>query len=307
MKKYINYLFHPTRIITRLAGRNIINISDEIYLKMLYKERTGKALNLERPQTFNEKLQWLKLNDRKESYSNMVDKYEAKKYVSSIIGDKYIIPTLGLWEKFEDIDFDKLPEQFVIKCTHDSGGLVICRDKSALDKSAAKNKINKSLSKNYYYQTREWEYKNIRPRIIAEPYLENTKGKGLIDYKFFCFNGEPKYLYVSEGLENHKTAFISFLDMDYKKVSFSRKDYKEFENLPDRPIKFEEMKKLAGILSKEMTFLRVDFYEVKGEIFFSELTFFPCSGFVPFEPDEYDKIIGNMLKLPIEKGENSEK
>lgn len=304
MKKYMDYILHPIKIINRLAGKNIIKMSDRAYLKLLYRERMGKKFNLDNPQTFNEKLNWLKLNDRKDIYTTMVDKYEAKKYVADLIGEEYIIPTIGKWNHFDEIDFDKLPEQFVLKCTHDSGGLSICKSKGSFNKEEAKNKINKSLKKNYYYASREWPYKNVKPRIIAEPYLENQKGKGLIDYKFFCFNGTPKFLYISEGLENHETASISFLDMEFKKARFKRKDYKEYEEIPKEPVNFEKMKELSKILSKGIAFLRVDFYEIEGRIYFSELTFYPCSGFIPFEPEEYDKIIGDMLILPkIGKGE----
>ena len=304
MKNYMDYILHPIKIINRLAAKNIIKISDETYLKLLYKERMGKKINLDNPKTFNEKLNWLKLNDRKNIYTTMVDKYEAKKYVSNLRGEEYIIPTIGKWDKFDEINIDKLPEKFVLKCTHDSGGLSICRSKEKFNIEEARSKINKSLKKNYYYSSREWPYKNVRPRIIAEPYLENHKGKGLIDYKFFCFNGVPKFLYISEGLENHENASISFLDMDFHRANFKRKDYKEYEIIPKKPINFEKMKELAKILSNGIPFLRVDFYEIKGKVFFSELTFYPCSGFIPFEPEEYDTFIGNMLILPeIAKGE----
>ena len=298
MRKYMDYIKHPVKIINRLASKNLIPISDEAYLKMLYKERMGKKINLKNPQTFNEKLNWLKLHDRKDIYTTMVDKLEAKQYVAKLIGNNYIIPTIGVWDKFEDIDFEGLPDKFVLKCTHDSGGLAICRDKKTFNKEAARAKINKSLKHNFYYSTREWPYKNVKPRIIAEEYLENIKDKGLIDYKFFCFNGIPKFIYISEGLENHATASISFLDMDFKRTNFKRKDYKEYENLPDKPKNFEKMKELAMVLSQNVAFLRVDFYEVNDKIFFSELTFYPCSGFIPLEPEEYDLIIGNMLELP---------
>lgn len=281
-------------------------IPDSVYLKILYKKIMNKKLNLKSPTTFNEKLQWLKLYDRKKIYTTMVDKYEVKKYVSDKINNDYIIPTIGKWNKFEEINFDELPEQFVLKCTHDSGSVIICKSKEKFNKNEAKVKINKALKKNYYYNSREWPYKNVKPRIIAEPYLENEKGKGLIDYKFFCFNGIPKFLYVSEGLENHKTASISFLDMNFQRTDFKRKDYKEYEKIPEKPVNLEKMKELSKILSKGVPFLRVDFYEIKGKIFFSELTFYPCSGFLPFEPEEYDKIIGDMLILPRERMKKNE-
>ena len=181
----------------RITKRNIIDyldsrgffkfMSDEAYLKFMYKLKMKRKLNLSDPQTFNEKLQWLKIYDRKPEYTTMVDKYEAKKYVADIIGEEYIIPTLGVWDRFEDIDFDELPDQFVLKCTHDSGGLVICRDKSKLDLKAAKKKINKSLKRNYYWIGREWPYKNVRPRIIAEKFMTDPTSDDLQDYKFFFF------------------------------------------------------------------------------------------------------------------------
>ena len=261
----------------------------------------GQWPDLDDPQTFNEKLQWLKLHDRRPEYTMMVDKFEVKEYVSNIIGKEHIIPTIGVWDSFDDIDFQQLPDKFVLKCTHDSGGLAICKDKESFDKVAAKKKIEKSLQSNFYRGGREWPYKNVIPRIIAEKYMEDTEGNGLTDYKFYCFNGSPEYLYVSQGMDNHKTARISFLTMNWEKAPFGRKDYMQFEKLPPKPQRFDEMKLIAKKLSKDHSFLRVDLYEIKGEIYFSELTFSPCSGFMPFVPDEWDKKLGDMLQLKDEK------
>ncbi len=302
MNKIIKYIKKPLNVLLYLMNKNFFKwIPDKKYIKIKYKLEMNKKLNLQNPQMFNEKLQWLKLYDRNPAYTKMVDKYEAKKYVADIIGREYIIPTLGVWEKFEDIDFSKLPNQFVLKCTHDSGGLVICRDKSKLNMKEARRKINKSLKRNYYLIHREWPYKKVRPRIIAEKYMATYKQKELIDYKFFCFNGEPKFLYVSEGLSNHENARISFANMNYEKTEFYRKDYRPFDKLPDKPTNFDKMKELSKKLSKNIPFIRVDFYEVNGQIYFGELTFFPCSGFIPFEPEEWDRKLGDMLKLPKEK------
>ena len=182
-------------------------------------------------------------------------------------------------------------------------GNVICKDKNKLDFEKSKKKIEKYLKKNYYIYNKEWPYKNVKPRIIIERYMGTEEQPELIDYKFFCFNGEPKFIYVSEGLSNHKTAKISFADMDYNKTKFYRKDYKPFEKLPPKPKNFEKMKELAKKLSKNIPFIRVDFYEIDNKVFFSELTFYPCSGFIPFEPEKYDKILGDMLELPKEKRE----
>ncbi len=282
-----------------LSNRGFFNrMSDETYLKLRYNCIMGKKLNLDNPVTYNEKLQWLKLYDRKPEYTKMVDKYEAKKYVADIIGEEYIIPTLGVWDNVNDIDFDTLPNQFVLKCTHDSGGIVICKDKATFDIENAKNTLNHFLNRNFYSVHREWPYKDVQPRIIAEKYMEDESGKDLKDYKFFCFNGEPKLLYISEGLSDHSTAKISFADMDYNIAEFKRNDFKPFDELPKKPINFEKMKELAKVLSKDRAFIRVDFYEINKKIFFGELTFFPCSGYLPFDPEKYDKILGDWITLP---------
>lgn len=227
----------------------------------------------------------------------MVDKYEVKNYVSNLIGEDYVVKNLGVWNSFDDIDFSSLPNQFVLKCTHDSGGLVICRDKSKLDLEKAKAKINKSLNRNYYYNGREWPYKNVKPRIIAEEYLENKKDVGLRDYKFYCSDGKVLCLYVSEGLEDHSTASISFLNTDWTFSEFKREDFKPFEKLPEKPEKYEEMLEISEKLSKGYKFLRVDLYEVSGKVYFSEFTFSPCSGYMPFSPAEWDEKLGEKVEI----------
>lgn len=272
--------------------------SDKKFIEMEYEDRFGEKINLKNPITFNEKLQWLKLNDRKYNYSIMVDKIEAKKFVQRKIGKEYIIPTIGIYDKFEDIDFEKLPDKFVVKCTHDSGGLIICKDKNKLDIKAARKKINKCLKKNYYYHSREWPYKNIKPRIIIEKYMEDKNNKSMRDYKFFCFNGVPKIMYLSEGLEDHKTASMSFYDMNFKVTKCKRKDYKLLNYKPEKPKNFEKMKQFSSILSNDIPHIRVDWYEIDGKLYFGELTFFTCSGFVPFENEEWNIKLGNMIELP---------
>lgn len=437
------------------GGYGLLNwMSDAIYLKLIYQLKMGKKLNLRNPKTFNEKLQWLKIHDRNPLYTTMVDKFEAKKYVADIIGEEHIIPTLGVWDSFDDIDFDVLPKQFVLKCTHDSGGLVICRDKAKLDKNTARMKIERSMKHNYFWMGREWPYKNVKPRIIAEKYMENAATKelrdykffcfdgmakcmkrdfdrfvehhanyynnngnllkfgeaicspvydadvslpetfpqmkefveklnaekpflradfydvegnvyfgeltfypatglgqftseerdmklgkwlpvpgnsggyvlglndciirftrngrendkitlaktiGLTDYKFYCFNGKPRYLYISKGLENHETACISFLTLDWKLAEFGRSDYRPFETLPEKPKNYDKMLKICGMLAEKAgAFLRVDLYEINEKIYFSELTFSPCSGLMPFQPVEWDEQLGSFLDLKTE-------
>ena len=269
-----------------------------IYISLKMKKHAGYWPNLKAPKTFNEKLQWLKMNDHKPEYMTMVDKYKAKKYVADRIGEEHIVPNYGVWDSFEQIDFDSLPNQFVLKCTHDSGGLVICRNKQDLDIAAAKTKITAALNNNYYWQAREWAYKELKPRIIAEKYMEDANNPQLMDYKFYCFDGEPKFLYLSKGLENHSTASISFVDLDFKEMNFSRSDYKRFEQIPAKPEQFNQMLQIAKKLSKGIPFLRVDLYQVNGQVFFSELTFTPGGGWMPFAPRSADVEIGKMLKLP---------
>ena len=301
----IRILLKPSVIVEMLLNKFSPYISsDIIFLKLKFRIRMGYWMNFNNPKTFNEKLQWLKLHDRKPIYTTMVDKLEAKKYVADIIGEEHIIPTLAVYDRVEEIDFDALPEQYVLKCTHDSGGLVICRDKANLNKEEAIEKLRKSLKSTYFWRNREWPYKNVKPRIIAEKYMEDSTKrmyvaeiKGLMDYKFYCFNGVAKYLYVSKGLENHSTARISFLTMDWQFASFVRSDFAPFDTLPEKPSRFDEMVKIANRLSEGHAFLRVDLYQINGQLYFSELTFHPCSGMMPFKPKEWDEKLGNLITL----------
>ena len=296
--KILKVLKNPLWLLVFMNNRGLHMLSDKKYLSLLYKLEFNKRIDWKNPKTFNEKLQWLKIYDRKKNYTTMVDKYEAKKYVANIIGNEYIIPTIGIYDNFDEIDFNLLPDQFVIKCTHDSGGLVICKDKSKLDIDELKYKINRCLNKNFYWSGREWPYKDVKPRIIIEKYMEDSKNSTMRDYKFFCFDGKPKIMYISEGLENHETASISFYDMNFKLTKCKRKDYKLLEYMPEQPKNFELMKKFASVLSKDIPHLRVDFYEINGDLYFGELTFFTCSGMVPFEDEKWDRKLGDLIKLP---------
>ena len=295
--KALRYLRNPRKLLLALDKR-IPLLSDRLFLKLKFKDMMGYKLNLRHPKTFNEKIQWLKLHDRKPEYVQMVDKIEAKKYVAEKIGEEYIIPTISTCDHFDEINLWNLPEQFVIKCSHDSGGLIICRDKNRLDVAAARKKIDKCLKKNFYYQSREWPYKNVKPKILIEKYMSDKKQKELVDYKFYCFNGSPKYLYVSEGLENHATAKIEFFDMAFRSAPFHRDDYMIFNTKPNKPETFEKMKSIARSLSKGIPFVRVDLYEINGKIYFGELTFTPCGGYMPFNPKEWDEKLGQILELP---------
>lgn len=297
-EKIIKIITDPQWILLCLDQKRIVRISDKVFLKIMYKRRMKNKLNLKNPRTFNEKLQWLKLYDRNPEYTKMVDKYEVKQYISDKIGKEYIIPTIGVYDKFEDINFSELPEKFVMKCTHDSGSTIVCRDKKVFDIENAKKKTEKWLKQNFFYLAREWPYKNVKRRIVIEEYMEDNKKKELVDYKFYCFNGIPQYLYVSEGLENHATAKIDFFDMDYNYAPFGRTDYKRFPEKPQKPTNFIKMKELSKILSENIPFVRVDFYEINNQIYFGELTFSPCGGYMPFDPKEYDKKLGDWIDLP---------
>ena len=285
------------RIVYALKRRDLLKfLSDKAFIKAVYRAKFGKKLNLKNPKTFNEKLQWLKLNDNDPKYAKMVDKYEAKKYVGDIIGEEYIIPTYGVYDNFDEIDFDSLPNSFVIKCTHDSGGVAICKDKKTFDKKSAKEKIEKSLKRNYFNEGREPVYKYVKPRIIVEKYMEDKKQKEIVDYKFFCFNGEPKIMYISDGSHTENQS-IAFFDMDYNSLDIEREDYKKMVDIPLKPKNFEKMKEFSRILSKNMYHLRVDFYEINGHLYFGELTFITCSGLIPFKKQEYDELLGSYLDI----------
>lgn len=269
-------------------------LSDRRHIKLIAYV-TNLDINLDNPKTYNDKLQWLKLHDRKPEYTTMVDKYAAKDYIASKIGSEHIIPTLGVWKKFKDIDFDSLPNQFVLKSTHDCGGLVICKDKSKLDKREAKEKIERCLKRNYFWNGREWPYKNVKPRIIAEKYMKDDKTDWLVDYKFFCFNGEPKFMYCS--MDKADDPRTDFFDMDYNRLDMRMRDPNS-EIPPPKPEKFEEMKALAKILCKDIPHIRVDFYQVNNQVYAGELTFYHMGGFTKIYPEKWMDILGDWIKLP---------
>lgn len=299
-KKLKNFISDPAKRILYLSQLGFYRHTDDRrYLEKLYRATFGKELNLENPQTFNEKLQWLKLYDRKPIYTTMVDKYAAKEYVADKIGGEYIIPTLGVWDKFDDIDFGALPDQFVLKCTHDSGGLAICKDKKTFDIEAARKKINRCLKRNYYYTFREWPYKDVKPRIIAEKYMVDESGYELKDYKIFCFDGQPKIMFIATDRANpeEETKF-DFFDMEFNHLPFQN-GHPNAKRAIMQPKGFEKMKELAAKLSAGIPQVRVDFYDIDGKVYFGELTFSHWSGFVPFDPEEWDYKLGSWIELPI--------
>lgn len=300
MNKIVKYIKRPSNILLYLMNKNFFKwIPDEKYITIKYKLEMNQKLNLKEPKTFNEKLQWIKLYDRKPEYTKMVDKYEAKKYVADIIGEEYIIPTLGVWDKFEDIDFTKLPNQFVLKPTHASGNVFICKNKDEIDYKKLKKTVQKWLKRNYYLVHREWPYKNVKPRIIAEQYMVDESGTELKDYKIFNFNGIPQFIQVDfNRFKGHQRKLYS---TDWKELDFNLV-YSINKNVKiSKPEKLKEILKLAKKLSINHSFIRTDFYVINDKIYFGELTFFPEAGFGKFIPEEWDEKLGNILELPKEK------
>ena len=277
----------------------IRNISpDEWYLYFMYYIKIGSHLNLNNPSTFNEKIQWLKLYGFKSEYTQMVDKYKVRNYVAEKIGEKYLVPLLGgPWDNFEDINFDLLPNEFVLKCTHDSGGVVICSDKSKFDRNNARERINNALNYNYYWGGREKPYRDIKPKIIAETHLVNDEGTELNDYKIMVFNGKAKCSFVCSDRFTEGKLKVTFFDLDWNKMPFERR-YPKSSRVIDKPQNYQLMVKLAEILAEGILFNRVDFYEVNGRVYFGEMTFYPGGGMEDFNPKEWDNIIGEWLELP---------
>lgn len=273
------------------------NKPDDEFIAEQYFLHLGQKLDLEKPVTFCEKIQWLKIHDRDPKYNLMVDKFEAKIYVAKIIGEEYIIPSYGVWDNFDAIDFDALPNQFVLKCTHDSGGIVIVKDKGKFDARKARQLLEKHLRRNLYRYAREWVYKDVKPRILAEKFMEEVDGGDLTDYKFYCFNGEPKFCQVITDRRTDES--IDFFDMAWRLQEFiglSKNVHHSAKKIP-RPKNFELMKKLAATLAQSSIFRRIDFYEIEGRIYFGEITFYPNAGLGTFTPDKWNKILGDMINL----------
>lgn len=285
------------KILKNMAISGMFNyISDQTYIKFMYYLNMKKKLDLNNPKTFNEKLQWLKLNDRNPNYIKMVDKYEVRSYISNILGEEYLIPLIGVYEDANQINWIDLPNQFVIKGTHGSGFNIICKNKEELNFKKTTVKLNNWLKKNWYWYGREWPYKNVKPRIICEKYVEDQSGNDLIDYKFMCFNGEVRCIFVmsnrSSGLN------INIYNTEWEEYPVSRDKFKKSRLKISKPVSFDKMLYFAKLLSENIPFLRVDFYEVNGKLYFSELTFYPSSGFKGFNPSSFDEVLGEWLSLP---------
>ena len=270
---------------------------DKKYLSFSYRMKIGHKLDWNNLQTYTEKVQWLKLYDRKPEYTIMVDKYQVKDYVKERIGEQYIIPTLGVWNEAENIDFSELPNQFVLKCTHDSGGLFICKDKSRINENAIRKEFSKSLKMRFYMEGREYQYKDVKPRIIAETYLEQEDGGAPWDYKVLCFGGKAKLIEVHAGRfsEAHSQTFY---DTDWKKTSISQGGKETISKVEQpRPVCFDEMIEKSEILSQGMRHARIDWYVIKNKLLFGEITLYDGSGLEPFTTYEDDLLLGSWIDI----------
>lgn len=289
------YMSHPGKIFMPLAARGCFNwMDDATYLKLIYHSRMGKKLNLSSPVGFNEKIQWLKLYDRREKYIQWVDKNSAKELVAQLLGPEYVVPTIAVWDKSEDIDFSKLPDKCVMKCNHDQGSTVIFERANGMNESKLREYFAIRMKKNAYSTTKEWPYKQIVPKIICEEYL----AEDIIDYKFFCFNGKPTFINIGKKNVQDNVTCITFLDLDWKKLPFQRSDFPPVDILPKKPGQLDKMLEIAEKLAQDTYFVRVDLYCVNERIYFSEFTLYPTSGFIRFSPEEGDRILGEKLILP---------
>lgn len=288
------------RISIALANKLSFLFPDSIYLTIQFYLRMGYPLNLDNPQTFSEKLQWLKLYNRNPLYTTLVDKYAVKEYVVKIIGEKHIIPTIGVWDSPKQIEWDSLPKKFVLKTTHGGGsnGVVVCANKDDIDKASLVKKLTLSLKQDIYNDFREWPYKFVPKRIIAEKFMSQNDGSSLIDYKFFCFNGVPRFVYVSQNVPGYKRSISAFLSTNWELLPFKKKSDSFSTTCPIKPRQFHEMLDIARKLANNIPFVRVDLYEINDIVYFSELTFYPSSGMQPIQPIEWDIQLGELLVLP---------
>ena len=275
-------------------------LPDKWMLSLRYYQFSGKWMDWRHPRTFNEKIQCLKRCDRRQECVMQADKCAVKDWVAEKVGPAYVVPTYGIWERAEDIDFDALPDRFVLKCNHDSGSVVLCTDKASFDRASARQKLKTALQRDFSRSGGEWVYKHIPRKVFAEQYLDARDAGGLMDYKFFCFNGVPEYLYVSSGMENHATARVNFFYPDWSVAPFTRSDYPSMDLLPPKPACLDEMLRLCRVLSEGHPFVRVDLYWVNGQVYFSEMTFYPNGGYIPFLTEEMDEAAGAYLKIPLQ-------
>ncbi|WP_219717455.1 ATP-grasp fold amidoligase family protein [Salimicrobium jeotgali] len=297
VKSLLIFLKRPNKLIKVLGAKGFLKwMSDYNYLRLVYRAETGNKLNLKNPKKYSEKLQWLKLYDRKPKYVSYVDKYEVRKHVSKTIGEEYLNPLLAVYQRVEEIEWDKLPNKFVLKCTHGSSSNIICTDKNQLNIREAEKKLKKWMNRNWYWLGREWEYKKVNPQIIVEKFIEGENGKTPVDYKVFCFNGEPKLIQVIDGRFDI-TVFSDFYDIHWNKTNLGFSDAQHKTSTVPPPKNYEVMLNIAKTLSEDLSFARIDFYDQGGDLFFGEITFYPKSGFGIFNDIKDDYKLGSWMDL----------
>ncbi len=276
-------------------------IPDKLYIRLVFFIRFHRLLSFKRPETLNEKIQWLKIYDRRPEYTKLVDKYEVRKVIADMIGEEHLIPLLGVWDSVDEIDFGKLPNQFVLKCNHDYKSIIVCKDKNSFNFKAAKKVLKRKLNKNLFWVGREWAYKDIKPRIIAEKYMVDESGVELKDYKLYCFDGTPDNMLVCFNRTKDHTDF-KFFDLSWNFLPYIRgdKDNQDDGTLPQKPKSFNEMVEIAKKLSKGYYFSRIDLYDVYGHVYFGEITLYPASGLGKDINDFADCEMGKKLILPID-------
>ena len=299
IEKIKAFLNDPVYFITSPASKGYLNwVPDAIYLKILYRLSMGERCNLKNPVKYNEKLHWLKLHDRKPEYARMVDKYEVRGYIAETIGEEYLIPCYGVYNSFEEIDFSKLPEQFVLKCTHDSGSVEICKDRNTFDIEKAGERLTEALNKNYYNTYREWPYKSVKPRIIAEKFMVDESVDDLRDYKVMCFNGEAKLIEVHENRFARERGYTqTFYDREWNKFNIAQKGFTPTDEKREKPPKLNEMLELSEKIAKDMYHARIDWYSIGDKLYFGEITFYDGSGFAKFDKEEDDIFFGSLIQI----------
>ncbi len=297
VKTAFSLIKSPQRLLLPAGQNGLLNfLPDKIYLKAVFKVETGYTLDLENPKTYNEKLQWIKLYDRRPEYITYADKFKVREHITNTIGAKYLIPLIGMYKKAEDIPWQDLPNRFVLKCNHASGTNIICKNKADLDIASAEKKLNTWLKKNAYWGAREWCYKDIEPCIICEEFIETADGNTPDDYKFMCFNGVPRLIQVHHDRYGNHT--LDYYTPEWKKADLQRIDADISTKIVERPEKLDEMLSIAERLSKDMYYARIDLYYVSGKIYFGEITLYPTGGFSTFTRHEDDLLLGSYIKLP---------
>ncbi|MBQ8880916.1 MAG: glycosyl transferase [Oscillospiraceae bacterium] len=284
---YADFSSKTKNIICKCA----VVIPTQLYLKLLYRIKTGRKLHLKRPKTYSEKINWLKVYDRNPLYTRLVDKYEVRDYVEKKIGNQYLIPLLGVWDTFEEIDFAALPEKFVLKCTHDFGSVAIVEDKDSMNREEVRKMINDELKYNFYYRGREWAYKDVKPRVIAETFMSDGKER-LTDYKFFCFGGKVKFMFIATGRGSDLR--FDFFSRDFQHLDVTN-GVPNADVVPEKPRLYDKMIEIAEKLSEGIDNVRVDLYEIENKIYFSEMTFYHNGGMVAFDPYEADVQLGQSF------------